>query len=97
MCCPKTAIKNVFNIVKYDCQSVTGSNLRNIMLLAGKQNISDLVPEDATTIEYHEIPENQKWRLSLINEITDTKFGESQIEGFSRKELNIMLCDICTS
>ena len=52
----KVALKNVFNIVKHDCQSVTGSNLRNIMLLVGKTSVDDLSVEDASRVEYHEIP-----------------------------------------
>ena len=95
--CPKIAIKNVFNLVKRNCLSVTGSNLRNIMLLAQKQNIDELVPEDAQNIPYNNIPESEIWRLSVINEITDVKFGEAHVEGFTVKELNTILSYVCTS
>ena len=95
--CPKIAIKNVYKNVKYDCQSVTGSNLRNIMLLVRKDSILDLVPEDALKVSYNEIPEEETWRLSFVNEITDVKFGEANIEGFTIEELNIILNNICTT
>ena len=94
--CPKIAIKNVFNVVKLDCQSITGSNLRNIMLLVQKQNIQELVPEDAENISYNDIPESETWRLSLVNEITDVKFGEAHVEGFTVKELKTILTNVCT-
>ena len=94
---PKIAIKNVFNLVRHNCLSVTGSNLRNIMLLVQKTSILDLVPEDAYKVVYHEMPENEAWRVGFVTEITDVKFGEATIEGFSRKELNVILDSICTT
>ena len=94
---PKIAIKNVFNLVRHDCLSVTGSNLRNIMLLVQKTSILDLVPEDAYKVVYHEMPENEAWRVGFVTEITDVKFGEATIEGFSKKELNVILDSICTT
>ena len=87
----KVALKNVFNIVKHDCQSVTGSNLRNIMLIVGKTSVDDLSVEDASRIEYHEIPEDQLWRVDIVNQLIDALWGECQVEGFSRDELNYML------
>ena len=94
---PKKAIKNVFNLIRKDCQSVTGSNLRNIMLLVQKTNVDDLVPDDASNVTYHEIPDCEAWRIGFVNEITDVKFGQASIDGFTRKELNVILKDICTS
>ena len=64
----KIALKNVFNVVKNDCQSVTGSNLRNIMLLVEKTNIDDLCVNDAYKVCYHEIPQEELWRVDLINQ-----------------------------
>ena len=97
MNCPKQAIKNVFNLIRKDCQSVTGSNLRKIMLLVQKTNVDDLVPEDALNVIYHEIPDCEMWRIGFVNEITDVKFGQASIDGFTRQELNVILEDICTS
>ena len=94
---PKIAIKNVFNLVRHDCLSVTGSNLRNIMLLVQKTSVSDLVPEDAHKVEYHKMPQHEAWRAGFVTEITDGKFGNASIEGFSKKELNVILDFICTT
>ena len=67
------------------------------MLLVQKTDIDDLTPEDALNIPYHEIPESESWRIGFVNEITDAKFGEATIEGFSKKELNCILNHICTT
>ena len=91
----KVALKNMFNTIKYDCLSVTGSNLRNIMLLVGKTNIEDLCPEDHSLVKYNEIPEEQPWRVSVIKEVVDVNWGESAVDGFSRQELNYILGYAC--
>ena len=94
---PKKAIKNIYKLIREDCQSVTGSNLRNIMLLVNKHSVLDLVPDDALLVPYYEIPENQLWRKEMVNEITEAKFGNLAIEGFTTKELNVILEYVCTS
>ena len=83
----KIALKNVFNVVKHDCQSVTGSNLRNIMLMVDKNRITDLDVDDASKISYHEIPQEELWRVDLVNQLVDAMWGECTVDGFSRDEL----------
>ena len=94
---PKIALKNIFNIVKYDTQSVTGYNLRRIMLLVNKNNISDLSPSDANTIEYEPVQLKDKWKVQLVKEITDIKFGEQVLENFPHDDLQKILDFICTT
>ena len=93
----KVALKNVFHAVKNDCQSVTGSNLRNIMLLVGKTSIGDLCVDDTSKVGYHEIQEEELWRVSLANEVIDAMWGENTVEGFSRDELGYILSYACAS
>ena len=42
------------------------------------------------------MPESETWRLSVVNELTDVKFGEAEVSGFSRDELKVILHDVCT-
>ena len=93
----KVALKNLFNIVKHDCRSVTGRNLLNIMILTDKPNIDTLVPNDAMSIKYNEIGEVDAWRIGFVNELTDVKFGEAFVDGFSRKELEEILRFVCVT
>ena len=92
----KIALKNVFKVVKNDCRSVTGRNLTRIMNLVGKVNVDSLVPTDAMDIQYHVIGEENVFKVNMIKELTDVKFGESFVEGFSRKELDMILNNVCT-
>ena len=52
---PKTLPKLLLQTVKRDCRSVTGSNLRNILLLTNKDNVEELVPDDAFKIDYNPV------------------------------------------
>ena len=92
----KVALRNVYNTVKNDCRSVTGSNLRNIMLLVDKTTIDSLCPEDHDLIRYAEIPENERWRVNMVKELTDVNWGENVIEGFSREELSYIMYQVCS-
>ena len=93
----KIALKNLFKIVKSDCGSVTGRNLQRIKLLVGKDSVEDLVPADCDSIKYFEMKQEDYWKLDMVREITDIKFGEAFIEGFSRDELKVILQNVCTS
>ena len=76
---------------------MTGRNLLNIMILVNKTSIESLVPGDALDIKYHEIEEQQTWKIGVVKELTDVKFGEAFVEGFSRKELDAILNHVCVS
>ena len=93
----KKALKNVFQIMRKNCQSVTGSNLRKIMLLVGKHNVDDLEVSDAYKVKYTVVPDDDLWRLDLANEITEIKFGDLQVEGFTWNELQEILNEVCTT
>ena len=43
------------------------------------------------------VPDTDQWRVNVVNEITEIKFGDLQVEGFSWNELQEMLHEVCTS
>ena len=55
---PKIALKNLFKTVMYDTQSVTGYNLRRIMLMVNKNDISELRTTDAFNLQYMPVPQD---------------------------------------
>ena len=57
----KKCLRNVFLKIREDTQSVTGNNLRKILLLVDKENVDSLTPHDANLIVYAPIPEEEKW------------------------------------
>ena len=74
-----------------------GSNLRNILLKTDKSDVRQLVPNDATGLRYHPIEESEKWKISLIKEIIETKQENLEISSFNDDELEQMLHFLCVS
>ena len=94
---PKKMPKIIFDTIKYDVTSITGSNLRNIMLIANKNDINDLDPSDTTDIQYYPVSENDEWKVNVVKELTDVKFGLLNLDNFSMKDVREMLDHICTA
>ncbi len=40
--------------------------------------------------------EDDAYKVNMVKELTDVKFGEAFVEGFSRKELDSILNYVCT-
>ena len=93
---PKKSLQLLLNIGRNDVRSVTGSNLRNIMLLCGKNLETDVGPLDASHIQYHEPSEDDLWKLDILDELIDAQHGDIYIPGFNAGELEKMRDDICT-
>ena len=94
---PKLIVKHILKTISLDVRSTTGGNLRNILLLTGKSSIDKLDICDYKSTDYHPIPQEELWRPNLILEITDVKFNQLNVEGFSQDELEEILSYACTS
>ena len=83
----KPEVINLFHTQKLDSRSVFGRNYKNILIRKKE------IPAAYRT------PENVKWKISLINEICDIKFGSmiiKIIDNFSLNMLDLILKEICT-
>ena len=49
------------------------------------------------TMKYFPIPEEEKWRLSIIRELLDCKDGSKEVLNFTSTEIGDMLEFLCTS
>ena len=94
---PKSSLHLLLDICKNDVRSVTGANLRHIMMLCDKNRVDDLSPEDAMSVPYHEPPEEELWRLGVLDELLEVQQGELTVPGFNSGELAMMLNFICTT
>ena len=54
----KDILHRMFDRIKYNVCSITGSNLRNIKTCVNKPSIDDLTPLDANSVLYHRIEQN---------------------------------------
>ena len=54
-----------------DVRSVTGSNMRNIMILVGKTKVEDVKLEDLNSITYFPLAEEEEWKIPMIKRLID--------------------------
>ena len=77
----KVALRSLLKVIETDVRSVTGHNLRTIMLKSDSpvHHVENLKPDDIT-FKYREIPVGEQFRVDLIKEIR----CETQAVGSSR-------------
>ena len=92
----KCVVKQLFNLVKSDARSITGGNIRKIKLLTGKSNLLD-AKYALKDIPFAPVPKNEDWRISIIKELSDVKFGQSVLPGFTDTEVNELIHFSCTT
>ena len=93
----KKAIKMLMETAKNDVSSVTGQNLRNIMLLVGRTSVDELDKKDAENVKYYPIDKADIWKVDAIKEMVEVKSERLEIEDFYPDELEDILNDLCTS
>jgi hypothetical protein len=62
---------NLYLFASSDVRTVTGSNLRNILLLTDKLKVEDLEPSLEDSIMYHKIEDKDVWRVGMVKELLD--------------------------
>ena len=92
----KQTLKYVLDKVCKDVRSVTGSNLKKIMIECGKSNVEDINIADSKKV-FREIPTGEEWRVNMTKEIIDVENDKLQVNGFKSEELQEILNWICTS
>ena len=93
----KRAPKVLLRVIESDTRSVTGNNIRNILRLTKKMCINDVVKQDIDNIEYMTIPDDEKWRVSLIKNVIEALNLPVDTLGPSINELRDILNFVCTS
>ena len=59
----KIAPKQLLNFIVKDMRSVTGKNLKRILLLTNKRKFDDVTDADIEKIVYAEMPSDNGWRV----------------------------------
>ena len=83
--------------IRRDCRSTTGSNLRNILLLTSKDDISELVPSDVDKMVYQPVNPSDVWKINMVKELIDVKWGQAVVENLSNSDIEDIIEDICIS
>ena len=81
----KIVLRSLMLTIKNDVRATTGSNLRKILLQTDKVDVDRLEVQDHASIEYHELNETEAWKVVMIKELTNAKFGKVTIENMTHK------------
>ena len=69
----KTSLKKMLDVVKSDCRSNTGRNLRKLMKRVGKSTIDDVSTDDLRKLTYNELQIDDTWKINMAQEILELK------------------------
>ena len=67
------------------------------MLLCKKPSINQIESTDIDSLEYNPIPENEKWRLSVVKDMLEARTNKEYLPGFTQEEITDMLNFACSS
>ena len=95
---PKPVMQQLLNLAKKDVRTTTGENLRNILLMTDCLSIDELKPDTIDKIQHNQILEEDLWRVNIIKEIVNMKYGSLEIpEDWNITELEEILNFACVS
>ncbi len=93
----KAILRNLVHLLKNDCRSTPGANLRKIMTLTGKSRINDVRAEDITSLCYFPIPIGEEWKIDIVQEIILSRYGKIEIPDFKNANSREILNYVCIS
>ena len=89
----KLVLRQLLSILR----TVTGSNLRNILLKTTLSSVDELHPGIAQQITFKQISERNLWKIPIMKELVDIKCGhKTPPDWWEIEELQQILDFICT-
>ena len=93
----RLTMRHLLFVIKHDCRSTTGRNLRKLMLIQRKSNVEEITIDEMMKSTYMEIPTGEEWKLNIAKELCDVKSGHLDIDNLNNAEANTILENILTS
>ena len=88
----KKVLRNVLQEIEKDCRSTTGRNIRKILLDHNALELSDI---DVNKHPYKEVKDSNIWKIGMMDEILAIKSGSHQLDGFAKKEVDVICEFLC--
>ena len=83
----------LLNLIKNNTDTITGRNIREILNITNENNIMNLNIDKLRKHKFSELPENEKWRITMIKELTNIKLKNLQVKFTNDQELSIKEID----
>ena len=90
----KSVIRNLRLCQEGDCRSNFGKNISGICRYNGTDEILNCKKD---FIKYCDIPDHEKWRIPILQELLDLRNNTFTLSAFSKNELNDLLFYVCCS
>ena len=85
----KPLLKVLKEVTERDTMSRTGRNLREILLITGKNDISELSKSEVDNLSYFPMSQEDEWKLELINMLLEEQ-ESSGLDDDSSDLLNLL-------
>ena len=96
----KFSVRYLARLAERDMRTVMGKTL-NYILEQCNMDSSQLSQLSSSVVKsnlkYNEATEDTKWRVELALELGKVRDGEVEVEGFTSKEIDVMLAHVCTT
>ena len=89
--------KQLLDCIKNDTQSITGKNIRNIQILVNMNRYECLTKSVTKKLEYAPVPNDSKWKISMVKELIDVKYDVNELQELSMIEIEEIINHICTT
>ena len=86
----------MLDLIKYDCQSTTGHNLRKLLLLTEKAHIEELRLDDLKNMCFYDVPQGENCKVRLTKEIMDVRNKTLEIDNWNPESLDGIMGEILT-
>ena len=79
----------MYELIKNDTRSITGKNIRQVLIETDSDNIMDIDINDIKkNMKFSQIPKTEEWRISIIKELTNVKHNNLKVNFDQGEQLN---------
>ena len=90
----KAVLRNMLRRVEQDVRTVTGRNLRSILMLTDASSVEVLRPADLDNVIYYGEPD--LWRVQCLSDIMEMRTGQMELpQGWTKDEIEALLESAC--
>ena len=99
----KPAVKYLYEKIKADTRTVTGKNIREILMETNSDCIEDIKVQNIKKhLSFKQIADEDKWKLNILKELVNVKQNNMEInfddgENFSFNDIDDMINYITTT
>ena len=93
----KEVLRRTFDVLKGDCRSTTGANIRNIRLESQTGLSEQLSAKCVSELKFHPVPPEEEWRIDLVKDLMSMRENGIHVDTMNKDELITMLEYLCTT